>query len=389
MNIVCISTSQIPSTTANSIEVMKVCQALAELGAFVRLLVPGRGSLPREKLVDFYGLSSGADFEIEWLPANPRLKRYDFSLSAVRRARALKADAVYAWPLQAALLALAAHIPLFLEMHEMPAGKLGPLVFRQILGSKGRKRILPITQALADALQDRFRYRFKEGEMRVAPSGVDLERYQYLPSPPEARQRLALPDVFTAGYTGHLYAGRGMGLLLDLARLHPQVQFLWVGGRPKDVETWKERLSQAGVKNVILTGFIENRRLPLYQAAAEILLMPYERSVAGSSGGNTAGICSPMKMFEYMACGRAILSSDLPVLREVLNEQNACFAQPEDLDAWSLAFSYLIEYPEERSHLARQARLDAGQYTWRERAKSSLDGFLDSSFYETDLSKPR
>ena len=34
-----------------------------------------------------------------------------------------------------------------------------------------------------------------------------------------------------------------------------------------------------------------------------------------------------MKMFEYMAAGRAIVSSDLPVIREVLNERNAVFCK--------------------------------------------------------------
>ena len=41
-----------------------------------------------------------------------------------------------------------------------------------------------------------------------------------------------------------------------------------------------------------------------------------------------------MKMFEYMAAGRAILSSDLPVLREVLNEENAILLPPDEPAAW-------------------------------------------------------
>jgi glycosyltransferase involved in cell wall biosynthesis len=375
MNIFCISTSQIPSTAANSIEVMKVCQALRECGYRVRLLVPGKEPTPWKRLVDFYGLKASEPFEIEWLPADLRLKRYDFALRAVRRSKGLRADAVYTWTPQAALMALTARIPVLLEMHEIPTGKLGPLVFRRILTSRGRKRILPITNALAISLERRFKYRFKQGEMLVAPSGVDLERYEDLPVPSEARLALGLPDVFTAGYTGHLYPGRGMGLLQELARLHPRVQFLWVGGRPADVESWQTKLSAAGIKNVTLTGFVENQRLPLYQAAAEVLLMPYERRVSGSSGGDTADICSPMKMFEYLACGRAILSSDLPVLREVLNAHNALFAPPEDLEAWHTTFSRLSADPELRDRLGQQARQDAKKYTWRERAKNSLEGF--------------
>ena len=69
------------------------------------------------------------------------------------------------------------------------------------------------------------------------------------------------------------------------------------------------------------------RKLRLYQAACDILLMPYEKAIAGSSGGNSVDICSPMKMFEYMAAGRAIISSDLPVIHEMLDEGRLCFVR--------------------------------------------------------------
>ncbi len=195
-----------------------------------------------------------------------------------------------------------------------------------------------------------------------------------MPSPAQARKELGLAQGITAGYTGHFYAGRGIEILVDLARRFPRAQFLWVGGRPEDVDRWRAALRDNGIKNVTLTGFIENSRLPLYQAAADILLMPYEYAIAGSSGGNSAEICSPMKMFDYLAAGRAILSSDLPVLREVLNEGNAVFCSPKDLPAWERAFDALLDDTELRIKLGAQARRDAQQYGWKERARKALEG---------------
>ena len=167
-----------------------------------------------------------------------------------------------------------------------------------------------------------------------------------------------------------------MSLLLELARKFPDVHFLWTGGRPEHVAEWRSRLAGEGITNVHMTGFIENSRLALYQAAADILLMPYERVITGSSGGNTAEFCSPMKMFEYMACGRAILSSDLPVLREVLNETNAVLCPPEDVQAWSEALRALIANEETRDRLAGRALADVQGYSWIQRASNSLAGFL-------------
>jgi glycosyltransferase involved in cell wall biosynthesis len=373
MKIVCISASQVPSSTANSIQAMKACQALAQLGHEVVLLVPGREKFGWEALAGHYGLIT--PFTVEWLPAQPRLKRYDFSLKAVRRASALKANLVYAWAPQAALIAGLQGLPVMLELHGEPEGKLGPLVLKSFLKLQGPKRLLPITQALQERIESLYARRFSPGEFVVVPNGVDLERYTALPAPENARHQLELEQTFTAGYTGHMYPGRGMGLLFDLARRFPQVQFLWVGGRREDVKTWQERLEKEAVKNVRLIGFVENSRLPLYQAAAEVLLMPYERRIEGSSGGNSADFCSPMKMFEYMAAGRAIITSDLPVIREVLNDTSAVFCPPEDLEAWSEALERLLVDPEDGLRLGRSVLDQIENYTWIERARRALEGF--------------
>jgi glycosyltransferase involved in cell wall biosynthesis len=119
---------------------------------------------------------------------------------------------------------------------------------------------------------------------------------------------------------------------------------------------------------------VPNEKIPLYQAAADVLLMPYQNSVATSSGGNTAAICSPMKMFEYMAAGRAILTSDLPVLHEVLDETTAVFCPPEDLPAWTTALEGLLKGEKWRQALGQCAREAVGQYSWIERMKNILLG---------------
>ena len=385
MKIVCIATSRIPSDTANSIQVMKACNALAQLGHTVHLLVPehesarGTNLMSWQELQSFYGLGKGpagqSAFQVEWLKAQPRLKRYDFSFLAVERARALQADIAYVWPLQAGVFALLRRLPVILELHGEPEGKLGPYVFRIFLRLPGQKRLLPITNALANHLRRTYQWSFPTDQLVIAPNGVELERYVDLPSPQEARFKLGLPEGLTAGYSGHLYPGRGMGLLVELARRQTQVQFLWVGGRPVDVSRWQARLEDENIRNVTLTGFVENSRLPLYQAAMDILLMPYERQIEGSSGGNSADFCSPMKMFEYMACGRAIISSDLPVIREVLTESKAVLCPPEDEAAWSAALEALLDDPVRREDLATRAREAVLGYTWQSRAHRALAGF--------------
>jgi len=371
MRITCISAAQVPSDTANSIQVMKVCQAFTQLGHEVILLVPGQQpkGLQPANLMQHYGLHSL--FNIEWLPS--RSRRF-FPWKAVRRARRVDTDLVYAWPVQSAALALLNGLPAMLEMHDLPSGFFGPLWFRLFLTVRGKKRLLPITNALRAALERKYGH-LPDQQVSVAPDGVDLERYVSLPDRVTARENLKLPATPTVLCTGHLYEGRGTDLFLTLAKKFPQANFVWVGGRPADVEKWKGRAATQALNNVIFTGFVPNESIPMYQSAADVLLMPYQLEVATSSGGNTASIASPMKMFEYMAAGRAILTSDLPVLHEVLDESMAVFCPADDQGAWQLALTGLLADQPRAQALGQCSRAHAEKYSWVERARDSLLGF--------------
>jgi glycosyltransferase involved in cell wall biosynthesis len=354
-------------------QVVKATQALASLGHDVTLIVPGQEETPWDALQPHYGMTQ--PFDIHWIPEILTFKRYDFAYKALRYARQLQPDLVYTWVLQAAVLALWQGLPVVLELHDRVSGRVGPWLFRRFCRARTNKRLLTNTEALRQVLISDFDLKPKSLEIIPAPNGVDLERYQDLPMPEAARQALHLPEGFTAGYTGHFYQGRGIELMLSLAKELPGVNFLWVGGEESDVTAWEKRLKMEDVQNVILTGFVDNAKLPLYQAASDVLLMPYSTSIAGSGGGNSAEVASPMKMFEYLASGRPILSSDLPVVYEVLNESTAVFCPPDDVAAWKKALTSLQSDPARREKLGSAARDTSKAYTWRERAHQALSDF--------------
>lgn len=377
MKIAYIATSSIPSSTANSIQVMKVCQALTQLGHEAHLLIPGSGDLKWDELTKQYGLTTR--FSISRIDSIKALRRFDFIFKALDLARTLKVDAVYTRMLWVAVIAQLRRMPVVLELHDVPAGRLGKTLFQRYLNANAKKITVLITRALGRVIEKRFELTIPENTVVIAPDGVDDARYQNLPDPAQAREQLGIKEGLTAVYTGGFYKGRGLELLVELAKDFPQVQFLWVGGKPEAVAGWKTVIDNLALKNIQLTGFIPNEQLPLYQAVGEILLMPFGKSVSGSSGGDTAEVCSPLKMFEYMAAGRAILTSDLPVLREVLNENNALFYAIEDYDDLKAKFTLLMGDKELRDKLASQARTDVVQYTWQERMQKVLKRFNEVS----------
>lgn len=352
---------------------MKVCGALSAIGHEVRLWLPG--GAPRDgavEVMDFYGIPSVP--AIHWMRAWRRLRGYDFCLRACLAGWRWQADLFYVWPYQAAAMCSMLGWPVLMEMHDRPHGVMGPALFRSTLRGRGLRRLLVTTHALRAWLEREFGHPLEPPLAVVAPNAADVSGPPDNLSPSDWRGMLNLPEVFTAGYTGHLYQGRGLELLLRLARRMPEARFLWVGGEEAAVQAWRERLIEEQVENVRVLGFQPPSKVSEYQRACEVLLMPYERSIAVSSGGDTAAFASPMKVFDYLAAGRAILSSDLPVIREVLGEHNAVLLPPDDLDAWEAALRRLMKYPERRSRLGQQARRDVERNTWIERAHLALMG---------------
>jgi len=370
MKIACITTSVVPSKTANSIQAMKVVHALHELGHEVRLWVPEFEKSTWDQIANIYGLRSR--FEITWTRFLPVSKQYDFCWKSVSEANRWGAEVVYTWALQAAVFAQKRGLPSVMEFHDFPMGRIGPELFKIFAFSQQKKLSLCTTRALAEGMQERYGFQFTQSELQIAPNGTETERYADLPSPVDARQMLGLPDGFTVGYTGHFYAGRGMDLLTELARLMPEVNFLWVGGQPEDIAPWMDQLKNQSILNVTITGFIPNSRLPLYQAAADVLAMPYGKNISGSSGGDISKVINPMKMFDYMAAGRPIIASDIPVFHEVLDEKFAIFCESEDPESWTNAIRSLQQDPHCRASMGAFAGREAEKYTWKNRAIETI-----------------
>ncbi len=371
MKIALIGSSAIPSDTANSIQVMKMAQAYAKLGHDLQLFLPGsEPSLEWESIAKHYGLSK--EFPIEHLASNRFLRGYDFALRAIQKARLAGVELIHTRHPQSAAWAADYGIPTVVELHDMPSGMLGKRLFKLFLSGKGARGLVLITQALANAIIKRYPQLEKSPLIQIHPDAIDIERYAGLPSPQKARKQLKLPDKFTIGYTGHLYKGRGIDLILKLAHELPSSNFLLVGGRSLDVANVRQKLAEQELSNVSLIGFVANAELPLYQSASDVLIMPYQARVAASSGGDISSYLSPMKMFEYLAAARPILASALPVFKEILNKENAWMLPHDDLEQWKSAILALQTDAKLRRDFSKAAHKSAQGLTWEKRAQAIL-----------------
>jgi glycosyltransferase involved in cell wall biosynthesis len=231
-----------PSETANSVQVMKVCQVLTQLGHKVTLFVSSGQPMDFANLKDLYGLSTS--FEIRWLKSSPSLRKIDFAWQTISQARKEHFDLVYTRLIWTALFALHRKLPVILEMHEIPGGRFSPWLYKRYVSSKRQKLTVFITRALQGLIEQKLKITHTLAEVCIAPDGVDLERFDNLPDASTARKMKGFPEAITALYSGGFYPGRGVENLYELAKHFPAVQFIWVGGKPAQISEWRQRLAE-------------------------------------------------------------------------------------------------------------------------------------------------
>jgi glycosyltransferase involved in cell wall biosynthesis len=367
MKITYLSSSTIPSRTANSIHVMKMCQAFARNGHEVVLVAPNKKNDIEpgvEDVFDFYGVEKCFEIaNLPWLPVKGWVCIY--GLLAGRRAKAFKPDLVYCRNTVGCFFAARFGLPVIFESHTPieEENKISVWMFGQLIKSPRLQKLVVITRALKEYYEST--YPQTKGKILVAPDGADPV--------PEGIVPVELPNKgkrLQVGYVGHLYKGKGMEVVSKLATLCSWADFHVVGGKEGDLEYWKKECRNCA--NIFFHGYVPHGQTVRHIQAFDVVLLPNQQKVAVHGGGGNIGQwTSPLKAFEYMAAAKAIICSDLPVLREVLeHERNVLLCPPDDVSTWQKALHRLRDDQILRQRLGSAAYEDfLANYTWQARAR--------------------
>ena len=345
---------------------MKMCEALASQGCAVELVVPRRKRLIAEGPFSYWGIRQSFSI-IELSSPDLISKKYIprfvafwidacfFSASAFFYVRKKKnIDIIYARDREVSVLSLFLGVPMIFEVHFLPRALfLYKTLWRQLY------KIITITQGLKLLLVGAG---FKESRIMVLPDGVDLNVFKNLPSKAELRKELGISDdQFIVLYAGQLFPWKGVQTLVASAKkMSRESSVFIVGGTDADIQKLKGEASH----NVVFVGHVLPQQVPKWLCAADVLVLPNSARFDISKY-----YTSPLKLFEYMASGIPIVASDLPSLREILNEQNSFFFVPDN--AISLADSLITvrnNYVEAEKR-AKRARDEVKCYTWERRAE--------------------
>ena len=173
------------------------------------------------------------------------------------------------------------------------------------------------------------------------------------------------------GYTGSLLEGRGIELIINLAAILPEFEFHIAGGSSFEIKKIKNK-SQS---NIFFHGFLNQKKIEEFQSQMDILLAPYQLNTKIPGNKITTKWMSPLKIFEYMSSGNPFISSDIPVLKEVLtNNYNCLLCHPKKVNDWKKAILRIFNDKKLTKKIVENSLKDVSRkYTWKIRASKIVE----------------
>jgi len=372
MKLFYIVNARIPTEKAHGYQIVKMCEEFAKTGCDVELVAPSRSNDIKQDLFQYYGIKrifkfkiiKSADFlkydriigkaglYLQWLFFTLKMLFIKIDKDTLIYTR--DQGAVWAFSLRGYKVCYECH-----GWFEKKTGLILPLL--------KRANWMIITN---NFIKNQFvKHKFDANKILVAPNGVDLEKFDIKENQEECRKKLNLPlDKKIVLYTGHLYEWKGVTTLAaSSVSLDEDTFIIFVGGTKEDIERFKSEILNLKSK-IWVVGHRPHSEIPYWLKAADVLVLPNSAKEEISKFWT-----SPIKMFEYMASQRPIISSDLPSIREILNGQNCIFCQPGDAEDLAKKIKQVLNNPTLGEKLAGQAYQDVLQYSWDKRARKILE----------------
>ena len=213
--------------------------------------------------------------------------------------------------------------------------------------------VLPVSSPLAAYARDRGAQR-----VEVTPNAVAPERFSDLPP----RDPSAPP---VAVFSGALRPWHGIETIAEAwALLDGEAPRLRVigDGPARDI------VAAAGAE---MLGAVPHEQVPRLLGEADIGLAPYSP--------DAPAYFSPLKLFEYLAAGLAIVAADIPGVRDVTGSEAAVLIPPGDAPALARAVAVLATDHAARERLGSAARALAAEHTWQRRGQRIIEAVRELS----------
>lgn len=171
-------------------------------------------------------------------------------------------------------------------------------------------------------------------------------------------------------YLGSFHDGKGIDKILKIAQLNKKINFHIYGDR-------KFLKKNIKIDNIKVFDFVKYRYVPEILSKYCIAIMPYEKKVKGRGLIEIQKYMSPLKMFDYMAARNILIASDLSVYNHLLkNNYNSILIKNGNINLFNEAIEKILKNPKKFSYLANNAYLTCKNFTWNNRLNKIINKFF-------------
>jgi glycosyltransferase involved in cell wall biosynthesis len=388
-----IANARLPTEKAHGFQIVKMCEAFVQNGVQVLLMHPFRyqsDSLKGQSIFEYYSVPRIFEahrlFNLDIIRLEKLIpKRITVSsvfvhamlwgLYAALKARRLGADLYYTRDVAVAYWLVRFKLPTVYEAHAIPK-RAQKMLLVQLASQRKLIFVAVLTSFIKEQL---LKIGFPVEKIVVHPDGADLSLFANLPNKEKCRQILGLPQSRPIiGYIGRfktLDREKGIPELVQAAAELPLIKgeeplILCVGGPMSAVAGYLRLAQECGVSQSRLkfVDRVPNREIPLWIRAFDLAVAPFPNSE------HYAYFMSPLKLFEYMAGGTPILTTDLPSIREVLKHgETGWLIEPGSPRELATGICDLLCNNALKNAIATAAQIAASKFSWRQRVTEILN----------------
>lgn len=203
--------------------------------------------------------------------------------------------------------------------------------------------------------------------VHVIPNGVDPSLFHPASPDPALRKRWGIGESPVIGFLGGLRPWHGVEVLPELLerliKRHLNLKLV-IAGDGQLRSALERDFSERGLRDgVIITGTIPHEEVPAVIRQFDVALAPYPKL-------DHSFYFSPLKLFEYMACGIPVVAANLGQIAEVVSDSETALLYPAgELDALAAACDRLLLNPKLCHALGQAAsKLIHDRFTWDQNA---------------------
>ncbi|HAT42975.1 MAG TPA: hypothetical protein DCS87_14800 [Rheinheimera sp.] len=358
MKILYASYSVLPSKSANSVHVSKMSDALYLNGHVVNLCGLTKDICSNKYVRSFYSISEEVRIS-RWFRI-PGLKNLDYLIFLLFRYISFRPELIYTRSVFIAKFFSLFGTKVILELHS----ELFDSDVKSIYSIKRSKivRIVTISTALKKRIME---------QLHFLPKDVFCVEHDGVPTSFLNIDAVSTKLKNSVGYIGSLNPGKGVEFLCSLAHQLPDVEFHIIGGNINQISELKKKFNS---DNIHFHGHLPTNEAQRKMREMMILVMPYMKTVNGQNSKiDISKWMSPLKLFEYLASGIPIVTSDLPVIREVVDSDTVFFAEPDSLESWTGTIRTVLNDYSAASDKATKGKDIVSYYTWEARCSRIIE----------------